>query len=36
MSSALAATDFVASTPDKETLFVEEENTEGLSGRDLH
>ena len=35
MSSALAATDFVASTPDKETLFVKEENTEDLTGRDL-
>ena len=29
MSAALAATDFVASTPDKETFFVEEEKTEG-------
>ena len=27
MSSALAATDFVASAPDKENLFVKEENT---------
>ena len=35
MASALAATDFVASTPDKETLFVKEEKTEGLTGRDL-
>jgi hypothetical protein len=35
MSSALAATDFVASTPDKENLFVKEEKTEGLTGRDL-
>jgi hypothetical protein len=35
MSSALAATDFVASAPDKENLFVKEESTEGLSGRDL-
>jgi hypothetical protein len=35
MSAALAATDFVASTPDKETFFVEEEKTDGLQGRDL-
>jgi len=35
MSSALAATDFVASTPDKETLIIKEEKTEGLTGRDL-
>jgi hypothetical protein len=35
MSSALAATDFIASTPDKETLFVKEEKTEGLTGKDL-
>ena len=35
MASALAATDFIASTPDKETLFVKEEDTKGLSGRDL-
>ena len=35
MASALAATDFIASTPDKKTLFVEEEKTEGLQGRDL-
>jgi len=35
MASAFAATDFIASTPDKETLFVKEEKTEGLQGRDL-
>ena len=35
MASALAATDFIASTPDKETLFVKEEKTEGLTGKDL-
>jgi len=35
MSSALAATDFIASAPDKETLFVKEEKTKGLTGRDL-
>ena len=35
MASALAATDFIASTPDKKTLVVKEENTEGLTGRDL-
>ena len=35
MSAALAATDFVASTPDKETFFVEEEKTDDLQGRDL-
>ena len=35
MSTAFAATDFIASEPDRETLFVQEENTEGLSGRDL-
>ena len=35
MASAVAATDFIASAPDKETLFVKEEKTDGLSGRDL-
>ena len=35
MASAIAATDFIASAPDKETLFVKEEKTDGLSGRDL-
>ena len=35
MASALAATDFIASTPDKETFFVKEEDTKGLTGRDL-
>ena len=35
MSAALAATDFVASTPDKETFFVKEEKTDDLQGRDL-
>ena len=35
MASAFGATDFIASNPDKETLFVEEEKTEGLEGRDL-
>ena len=35
MSTALAATDFIASAPDRENLFIEEEKTEGLQGRDL-
>ena len=35
MAGALGATDFVASTPDKENLFIKEEKTEGLTGRDL-
>ena len=35
MAGAIGATDFIASTPDKENLFIEEEKTEGLQGRDL-
>ena len=35
MSSAIAATDFIASAPDKQNLFVKEEKTEGLQGREL-
>jgi hypothetical protein len=35
MSTAIGATDFIASTPDRENLFIKEEKTEGLQGRDL-
>jgi hypothetical protein len=35
MAGAFAATDFVASTPEMETLFVEKEKEDGKSGRDL-
>ena len=35
MAGAFAATDFVASTPQMETLFVEKEKEDGKSGRDL-
>ena len=35
MSSAIAATDFIASAPDKQNLFVKEEKTDGLQGREL-
>ena len=35
MATAFAATDFIASEPDKETLFVKEEKTDGLKGSDL-
>jgi len=35
MSTAFAATDFIASEPDRETTAIPLENTEGLSGREL-
>ena len=35
MSTAFAATDFIASEPDRESTAIPIENTEGLSGRDL-
>ena len=35
MSTAFAATDFIASEPDRESVAIPLENTEGLSGRDL-
>jgi hypothetical protein len=35
MAGAIGATDFIASTPDRENLFIEEEKTKGLQGRDL-
>ena len=35
MSTAIGATDFIASAPDRENLFIKEEKTEGLQGRDL-
>ena len=35
MSTAFAATDFIASEPDRESTAIPLENTEGLSGREL-
>jgi hypothetical protein len=35
MSTAFAATDFIASEPDRESVAIPLEKTEGLSGRDL-
>ncbi len=34
MATAIAATDFVSSNPDRETLFFKKENVEGLTGRE--
>jgi hypothetical protein len=34
MATAIAATDFVSSNPDRETFFFKKENVEGLTGRE--
>ena len=36
MAGAIGATDFIASTPDRENLFIEEEKTEGYKVEILH